>query len=149
MIEQDNLALMKLCYLLEQLRKGEISYHRATYRVSYYRKIKLAIERNDTTATSETYSKWRNKNLELAKKIEAARITSLRKHRDLLKLKNKLRSPIHNAAKKADIMLTSKAGKLFLVRTDHSPKAYTEADILDLAARYEATMALEKVLAAK
>lgn len=150
MIENNNFELLRLCSLLEQRHKAELAWQRATYRVSYYRKIKARLETKNKNNFS---TKWANNALELVKKIETARIISLRKNRDFVKVKDKLRKPIATCCKKANASLMFQDGKIIGIRvvTDKSDPQYSfyeipESKFADMAAQYEANKAMNKML---
>lgn len=141
MIEQNNYELSRACFILEQRTKAELALTRANYRVSYYRKIKARLEKKSPN------KEWQANILELAKKIEGARLTALRRNEELMKLKDKTKRQLNAALKKANGQLVFKDGKVIaiIVTADYKNK-YTVQNIAERAAQYEATVALNRVL---
>lgn len=141
MIEQNNYEISRACFYIAQRWKAELAYTRATYRVSYYRKIKARLEKQ--TPNKE----WQSNILELAKKIEAARLIALKRNEEMVKLKEKTKRSLNIALKKANGQLIFKNGKVvgIMVTVDYKNK-YTVSDIAERAAQYEATKELNKVL---
>lgn len=151
MIERDNLSLLKLCSLINKQRLSRLAYSRAQYKVSYYRKIKARLEKNEVPPGQ--YTKWKNNHLELAKKIELARLTALKRHSEVLKLKQRFKTSINRLAKKLNGELlwqyNAIVGVAIYANWDpHSnyTKLYNEVQITEMAAQYEAITAMDNIL---
>jgi hypothetical protein len=142
-IEPDIFTLQKICWLIAQQWKAELAYSRAQYRVSYYRKLKA----------KKTSKRWSQ--LELTKKIEAARLDALKKQEVLLDTKNRLIWPILDAKHKlGGAELVTEDGKVVGVcvptKVPRAKWLFHDADeIADMADQYEAQQALNKILARK
>lgn len=146
-IESDQPTLLKLCWLINEQWKSELAYNRAQYRVSYYRKLKAKLE-----SSKKTGEKW-NDHLELAKKIEAVRLISLKRQQELLDTKKRLKKPINTALKKLDGRLVFKEGKVVAIQlpSEHNGivglfKEVKSDDIARMADEHEAQETLNKVL---
>lgn len=141
-LETDQLTLHKLCWLVIQQWKAELTYSRAQYRVSYYRKLKTKL------ATAKlTSEKW-NDHLELTKKIEVQRLNTLSKQKQLMDTKKRLSGSIIAARKKLNAVFISKDGKLIAVDVGRDKKLHTYdiTQIAEIADQYEAQQALDKIL---
>lgn len=148
-LESDQPTLLKLCWLIAQQWKSELAYSRAQYRVSYYRKLKAKLE-----VSKKTNEKW-NDNIELAKKIEATRLISLKRQEELLATKKRLKGPISTAVKKLNgrlVFLDGKVESLQLLVDKSGPKLYKDVSstqIAEMADQHEAETILNKVLTNK
>jgi hypothetical protein len=142
--ETDLPTLQKLCWFIAEQWKAELAYSRAQYRVSYYRKLKAKLE-----ASKKTSEKW-NDHIELAKKIESVRLTSLKKQEQLMNTKKRFRSSINLACKKLKATQVFKDGKVVGIRIAKELKPYFQevnADqVAEYADQYEANRALTNVL---
>ena len=141
--ESDLPTLHKLCWLINEQWKAELAYSRAQYRVSYYRKLKAKLE-----SSKKTSEKW-NDHIELSKKIESTRLISLKKQKDLMELKKRLRGPISTAVKKLKALLLQKEGHTCAISFVKNSKEINATQIAEMADQYEAEKALTKVLTTK
>lgn len=142
--ESDRPTLLKLCWMINQGWKAELAYNRAQYKVSYYRKLKAKLE-----TSKKPNEKW-NDHLELAKKIEACRLTALKKQEQMIKARTKYRGSIAVALTKIGGRIeTSYGGRIngFHLLTDDKKWREVSADqIMEMADQHDAQTALSKVL---
>jgi hypothetical protein len=143
---------MKYCWLIIQLWNATLSYNRAQYRVSYYRKLKVKLKNSKKT------SKWNNSTL--TKKIESERLIALTKQKDLLDTKKRVQRPILAAKKKICIYADFTNGKVFIRYCFKEPGAplhqfvwqYFDFDtdqIIEMADQYEIQCAFDKLFMVK
>lgn len=138
MKEEDNFHISRLCYIFEQRRIAELALSRANYRVAYYRKIEARLD-----------SKEFNENLELAKKIEAARLTALKKQQQVVNLKEKTKKSVNAILKKVDGVQIFNEGKVIGIKIKLDWNNYMtipSSAFADKAADYEATIAMNRML---
>lgn len=148
--ESDRPTLLKLCWLIAEQWKAELAYSRAQYKVSYYRKLKAKLENS-----KKTHEKW-NDHLELAKRIETERLTSLKKQKNLMDTKKRLRGPMAAARKKLearfDYAAANKINGLSVptvldpAKGFHKYKQFTVDEIAEMADQYEAETILNRAL---
>lgn len=144
MKEDINFELSRLCYLLEKRRLAELAYSRANYRVSYYRKIKARLDSKNP--------KNKSTHLELAKKIEAARLTALKRHEESLEVKEKTKKSVNSILKKIGGQLVFANGKVIGIQiiVDYQNRySVPVGTFADKAADYEATIAMNRLLSSK
>lgn len=145
-MEQNNLALSKLCWLLEKRKKVELAYQRAQYKVAYYRKVKRLLEKPSPTCKP---FKWKSDELDISKKIESTRLIALKKHNEMLKVRSKLQGPIRALCKKINAMTVRSDNciiELIITTKNKSVQVIDESKFSEYAAEYEATLAMEKIL---
>lgn len=152
MIEDNNFKILHICSMLHKLKVSEIKYLRATYKVSYYRKIKAAITSKAPKAIlASADNKWRNNLKELNRKIEQARLFSLKCQREHMNLKKKLMRPLNREVENAGCYLSLKDGKIVGLLSRPFSKTVTidESQWEDKAQQYEASVVMDKLLTRK
>lgn len=141
--------MLKLCWLIAQQWKAELAYTRAQYRVSYYRKLKAKLENSKKTS-----EKW-NDNLELVKKIESERLNTLKKQKNLLETKKRLRGPMAVAKGKLLARVENDSAKIIAIsvpidRTvslrDQRWTRFDADQIAEMADQHEAETILNRAL---
>ncbi len=143
-LESDLPTLQKLCWLISKQWKAELAYNRAQYRVSYYRKLKAKLN-----TSKKSNEKW-NDHIELVKKIESTRLISLKRQKELVDVKKRLRDPIYTAVRKLKVALMMKDGKVNgITWFPTKPKEINATQIAEMADQYEAEKALTKALTSK
>src|SRR5271157_4836808 len=137
MIEQNNFELLKLCYLLEKRRKFELSYQRALWRVSYYRKIKAKLDEKAKNSISPIKL---NRVVEINQKIELARLDSLKKNRKFLEVKKRLRSRIEKACSLIEARTVFHEGEITGIKilTGNTSYMLDESEFKEKAEQYVA-----------
>lgn len=145
--ETNRPTLLKLCWLISQQWKAEIAYNRAQYRVAYYRKLKAKLE-----TSKKSNEKW-NDHIEIAKKIEAARLVALKKQKQLMDAKKRLQGPIATLRKKLNARFSFQSGKVIGVEVAAERNSlygkyllYDSDQIAEMADQYEAEKTLNKAL---
>ena len=138
--ESDRPTLLKLCWLIVQQWKAELAYSRAQYRVSYYRKLKAKLENSKKTS-----EKW-NDHMELVKKIESERLTALKKQKNLLDTKKRLRGPISVARTKIKATFEFEDGKIAGLLLPAQSQVYDATQIEEMSDQYEAETTLNRAL---
>ena len=152
MIEDSNLRVLKLCYLLNQLRTQELKLSRARYKVAYYKKIREAIVVHNTVLTTlpDGYFKWKGNFSGLTSKIEGLRLKALKTQNDSLILQKRLRSPIRISLKEVKAALVFINGRNLGLYVGPSNKGFfvSAEKFADMADQYDAAVAMNGFLTA-
>lgn len=141
-MESDLSTLLELCWLVEKQRKAEIAYIKAQWQVSYYKKIKVKLDNH------EVVDNWDK--AKIAKKLNAVKLASLKRQKQLLDTRKRLRQPLSTVGKKLKAKLVFVRGKIteIMIPLDKHPTCrwIKESEIAEMSDQYEAERALNKVL---
>lgn len=147
MIEENNLSVQRLCYILHKIRVEELKLERARYRGAYLRKIRNAINnKNDIVPLVDGYDKWKNNPKGLEEEIQTARLNILKEQEKFLRYKKKMRPMLNTLLSRMNAALVFREGKVLGVEIDKYTHFIQSSKFEELADEYEAAVALNKVL---